>query len=48
MTEEVGGKQYVAVATNEGSFHIRGMLGWGGIAGSPNTGATLWVFALPD
>jgi alcohol dehydrogenase (cytochrome c) len=46
ITYRVDGKQYVAVATNSGSFHANTMENTAGISNSP-TGATLWVFALP-
>jgi len=48
ITYGVDGKQYLAVASNEGSFHARGMQGYGQIARPPTNNATLWVFALPD
>ena len=47
ITYRVDGKQYVAVATNSGSFHANGMERTSGFTNSP-TGASLWVFALPD
>ena len=47
ITYRVDGKQYVAVATNPGSFHANGMERTAGIT-NPPTGASLWVFALPD
>jgi alcohol dehydrogenase (cytochrome c) len=47
VTYEVDGKQYVAVATNAGSFHANAMERTTGIA-NPPTGATIWVFALSD
>ncbi len=48
ITYSVNGQQYVAVATNEGFVHATAMLQSAGIAGTPNGGATLWVFALPQ
>ncbi len=47
ITYRVDGKQYVAVATNSGSYHANGMERTAGIS-NPPTGASLWVFALPD
>jgi len=47
ITYQVDGKQYVAVATNTGGIHTRTMQNAAGI-NLPPTGATLWVFALPD
>lgn len=47
ITYRVDGKQYVAVATNIGGIHTRTMKGAAGI-NLPVSGATLWVFALPD
>ena len=47
ITYRVDGKQFVAIATNSGSFHANGMERTAGIT-NPPTGATLWVFALPD
>ena len=47
ITYRVDGKQYVAVATNPGSYHANGMERTAGIV-NPPTGASLWVFALPD
>ena len=46
ITYRVDGKQYVAVATNSGSYFANGMERTAGITNSP-TGASLWVFALP-
>tara|TARA_B100000686_G_scaffold352672_1_gene455538 strand:- start:37 stop:2139 length:2103 start_codon:yes stop_codon:yes gene_type:complete len=46
ITYRVDGKQYVAVATNSGSYFANGMERTTGITNSP-TGASLWVFALP-
>ncbi len=45
ITYRVEGKQYVAVATNSGSYFANGMERTTGITNSP-TGASLWVFAL--
>ena len=47
ITYRVDGKQYVAVATNSGSYHTNGMERIAGIT-NPPSGASLWVFALPD
>lgn len=47
VTYRVDGKQYVAVATNTGGIHTRTMRNAAGI-NLPRSGATLWVFALPD
>lgn len=47
ITYRVDGKQYVAVATNSGSFLANNMERTAGI-NNPPTGATLWVFALPE
>lgn len=47
ITYRVDGKQYVAVATNAGGIHTRTMRNAAGI-NLPRSGATLWVFALPD
>ena len=47
VTYQVEGKQYVAVATNTGGIHTRTMRNAADI-NLPPTGATLWVFALPD
>ncbi|MDP7358754.1 MAG: hypothetical protein QF828_10075 [Pseudomonadales bacterium] len=46
ITYRVDGKQYVAVATNSGSYHANGMERTAGIS-HPPSGATLWVFSLP-
>jgi alcohol dehydrogenase (cytochrome c) len=46
ITYRVDGKQYVAVATNSGSFLANNMERRAGI-NNPPSGATLWVFALP-
>lgn len=47
VTYRVDGKQYVAVATNSGGIHTRTMKSAAGIT-LPVSGATMWVFALPD
>jgi alcohol dehydrogenase (cytochrome c) len=47
VTYQVGGTQYVAVATNSGGIHTRTMRNAAGI-NLPPAGATLWVFALPQ
>ena len=46
ITYRVDGKQYIAVATNAGSFLANNMERTAGI-NNPPAGATLWVFALP-
>ncbi|MBB6093491.1 alcohol dehydrogenase (cytochrome c) [Povalibacter uvarum] len=48
VTYSVNGQQYIAVATNEGFVHATAMLKSAGLTGTPNGGATLWVFALPQ
>jgi len=47
ITYRVDGRQYVAVATNSGSFHSTGMARVASV-NNPPTGASLWVFALPE
>ena len=47
ITYRVEGKQYVAVATNAGSYFANGMERTTGIV-NPPSGASLWVFALPE
>ena len=47
ITYRVDGKQFVAITTNSGSFYANGMERTAGIT-NPPTGASLWVFALPD
>lgn len=47
ITYQVDGRQYVAVATNSGSYHANGMERRAGIT-NPPSGASLWVFALPN
>ncbi|MDD9889470.1 MAG: PQQ-binding-like beta-propeller repeat protein [Gammaproteobacteria bacterium] len=47
ITYRVDGKQYVAVATNAGSYFANGMERTTGII-NPPSGASLWVFGLPD
>ncbi len=47
ITYRVDGKQYVAVATNSGSFLANNMERKAGI-NNPPSGATLWVFALGE
>ena len=47
VTYRVDGKQYVAVATNTGGIHTRTMRNAAQI-NLPPSGATLWVFTLPD
>ena len=47
ITYRVDGKQYVAVATNAGSYFANGMERTTGII-NPPSGASLWVFAMPD
>jgi len=48
VSYSVGGRQYVAVATNAGFVHVQAMQQAGKIVPPPNGGATLWVFALPS
>ena len=48
VTYSVGGRQYVAVATNEGFVHTQAMAQVQKLRMPANGGATLWVFALPD
>jgi alcohol dehydrogenase (cytochrome c) len=48
ITYSTGGRQFVAVATNQGFVHVAAMRQAAGILSPPNDGATLWVFALPD
>ena len=45
ITYRVDGQQYVAVATNSGSYFANGMERTTGITNSP-TGASLWVFTV--
>ena len=47
MTYQVDGKQYIAVATNRGSFHVNGMASIAR-ANNPPAGAALVVYALPS
>jgi alcohol dehydrogenase (cytochrome c) len=47
ITYGVDGRQYVAVATNQGFVHSQAMQRAAKITPQPNGGATLWVFALP-
>ena len=47
ITYRVNNKQYVAVATNSGSYFANGMERTSGITNSP-TGASLWVFSIPN
>jgi alcohol dehydrogenase (cytochrome c) len=47
ITYQVDGKQYIAVATNRGSFHVGGMASIVK-ANNPPTGATMVVYALPS
>ena len=47
VTYAVGGRQFVAVATNEGFVHTAAMAQVQHLRTPPNGGATLWVFALP-
>jgi alcohol dehydrogenase (cytochrome c) len=48
VTFRVAGRQYVAVATNEGFVHVTAMRQAGRITPPPSAGATLYVFALPE
>ncbi len=47
ITYSVDGRQYVAVATNQGFVHAQAMRQAAKITPQPNDGAALWVFALP-
>ena len=47
VTYQAGGVQYVAVATNSGGIHTRTMRNAAAI-NLPASGATMWVFALPE
>ena len=47
ITYQVDDRQYVAVATNSGSYFANGMERTSGITNSP-TGASLWVFSIPN
>jgi len=46
ITYQVDGKQYIAVATNQGSFHVSGMASIAKVK-NPPTGSAMMVFALP-
>lgn len=48
VTYSVDGKQYLAIATNEGWVHAQAMRAVAKITPLPNPGATMWVFALPE
>jgi alcohol dehydrogenase (cytochrome c) len=48
VTFSVAGRQYLAVATNEGFVHMGAMVRAAKTTGNTNGGATLWVFALPE
>lgn len=48
VTYTVDGRQYVAFATNTGFVHVQAMQQASKARPTPNMGATLWVFALPD
>lgn len=48
ITYSVGGRQYVAFATNTGFVHVQAMQQAAKARPTPNQGATLWVFALPN
>ncbi len=48
ITYSVAGRQYVAVATNQGFVHVQAMQQAGRIVPQPNAGATMWVFALSE
>jgi len=48
VTYAIGGRQYVAVATNEGFVHTQAMAQVQKLRMPVNGGATLWVFALPE
>jgi alcohol dehydrogenase (cytochrome c) len=47
ITYQVDGKQYIAVATNRGSFHVGGMASIAK-ANNPPTGSAMIVYALPS
>jgi alcohol dehydrogenase (cytochrome c) len=47
ITYQVDGKQYIAVATNRGSFHVGGMSTLAK-ANNPQTGSAMIVYALPS
>jgi alcohol dehydrogenase (cytochrome c) len=47
ITYQVDGKQYIAVATNRGSFHVGGMATTAK-ANNPPAGSSLIVYALPE
>jgi len=48
VTYSVGGRQYLAVVTNEGTIHSNGLSRVAGLHHPIGGGATLWVFALPE
>jgi len=47
ITYQVDGKQYIAVATNRGSFNVNGMASIARV-NNPPTGAAMVVYALPS
>ena len=48
ITYSVAGKQYIAVATGNGSGFVRSMAQLAPEIRNPDGGSALWVFALPD
>ena len=48
ITYSVNGKQYVAVATGNGSSQMRSLNTLTPEISVPDGGSVLWVFALPD
>jgi alcohol dehydrogenase (cytochrome c) len=48
VTYSVDGRQYIAFATNSGFVHVQAMQQAAKARPTPNMGATLWVFALPE
>jgi len=48
ITYSVNGKQYVAVATGNGSSQMKALATLTPEIGTPDGGSVLWVFALPD
>jgi alcohol dehydrogenase (cytochrome c) len=48
ITYSVNGKQYVAVASGNGSSQMKSLATLTPEIGSPDGGSVLWVFALPD
>ena len=48
VTYMANGKQYVAIATGNGSSQMRSLGTLTPEIGTPDGGSVLWVFALPD